>query len=534
MELLNIIVITLFISVVLNLILKKLHISTIVGYIFTGMILSFFMEFSKISQEQLAHIAEFGIVFLMFTIGLEFSLQHLKQMKKEVFIYGSLQVILTSLFFGFIAHELFSLDTKTSIIIGAALSLSSTAIVLKTLNETGDIHRPYGRYSVGILIFQDIAVIPILIMITLFTSQDASIEQMVTNTLISGAIVLLTLYVIGKYVLEYVLAYVVDSKSEELFVATILLIVLASALFAHIFGFSYSLGAFIAGILIAETKYKYQIEADLVPFRDILLGLFFITVGIQVNFIFVLDNFFTIIALAVAILSLKAILIFSLISIFSLTKRAFKTALALAQVGEFSFAVFALASANSLISSNLHQMMISVVVLSLLFTSIAIKYVRAFTNIFFVNDSEILHDPIKKAITKNHIIVCGYSNLGQILVKKLINQDIPYMAIEHDRDYVKKGHDIGDTVFFGNAASKTMLNFVDVKSCSAVIIAIDNDEKVRLIVEAIKSINKDINIIVKISHISQIEDLSPYGVKNFINENKIVATKLIKKASKYL
>jgi CPA2 family monovalent cation:H+ antiporter-2 len=530
MDLLNIIVITLCITIVLNLILRKLNISPIVGYIFTGMILSYFMSFSAINKETLTHISEFGIVFLMFTIGLEFSLLHLKKMKTEVFVYGSLQVIVSSAIFGFIAHWMFALDVKTSIIIGAALSLSSTAIVLKTLNENGDIHRPYGRYSVGILIFQDIAVIPILIMITLFTSTDTSVSQMVTNTLISGLFVLITLYIIGKYVLGYLLAFVIDTKTDEIFIATIILIVLSSALFAHLFGFSYSLGAFMAGILIAETKYKYQIEADLVPFRDILLGLFFITVGIQVNFEFIFENLFSIITLAIAILALKAILIFTIIAIFSIPKRAFKTALALAQVGEFSFAVLALAFANNLISDQLNQMMISVVILSLLFTSFAIKYVRDFTNLFFINDSEILNEPIEKASIENHIIVCGYSNLGQKVVKNLIKQDIPYMAVEHDRDYVKKGHDIGHTVFFGNAASKTMLNYLDVKNCSAVIIAIDNDDKIRLILESIKAIDKNIKVIVKVSHMSQIDDLSVFNPVHFINENKIVANKLIDKA----
>jgi len=530
MDLLSIIVITLVIALILNLFLKKLNISTIVGYIFTGIILSYFFSFSEITKEELEHISEFGIVFLMFTIGLEFSLMHLKQMKKEVFIYGTLQVIFTSMFFGFISNHFFGIDVKTSIIIGAALSLSSTAIVLKSLNENGDIHRPYGRYSVGILIFQDLAVIPILIMITLFTNENASLSDMVTQTLISGLIVLVTLYIFGKYVLQWLLAFVVDSKTEELFISTIILIVLSSALLAHQFGFSYSLGAFIAGMLIAETKYKYQIEADLVPFRDILLGLFFITVGIQVNLEFVFNNIFTIIFLAVSILFLKALLIFALISLFTLKKRAFKTALALAQVGEFSFAVFALASANSLIDSTLHQTMLSVVILSLLFTSIAIKYVRSFTDYFFVNKSELLDEPIVTAEIKNHIVVCGYSTLGQKVVKKLIEEDIPYMAVEHDRDHVNEGFEAGHTVFFGNASSKTMLNSLYVKNASAVIIAINNDEKVRLIVEAIKSIDKNIKIVIKISHKAQIDDLLDLGVKNFINENEIVASKLITKA----
>ena len=531
MDILSIIVITLTISILLNLLLKKFNISTIVGYIFTGIILSYFMGFSKITQEELSHIAEFGIVFLMFTIGLEFSIHHLKQMKKEVFVFGTLQVLIVSSFFGFISHYLFGIDVKTSIIIGSALSLSSTAIVLKVLNENGDIHRPYGRYSVGILIFQDLAVIPILIMITIFTNKDASISTLLLDTLISGAFVLLTLYLIGKYVLNSVLAFVVDSKTEELFIGTIILIVLSSALFAHIFGFSYSLGAFFAGMLIAETKYKYQIESDLVPFRDILLGLFFITVGIQVNLEFVVNNLFTIVGLAIIILFIKGLMIFGLISIFSIRKRAFKTGLALAQVGEFSFAVFALASSNHLISSELHQMMVSVVIISLLFTSIAIKYVRQFTNIFFVNKSEVLENPIVSSEISNHIIVCGYSLLGQKIVKQLKERGITYMAIEHDRDHVKKGHEKGDIVFFGNASSKSMLNSMGIKNAIAVIIAIDNDEKIRLITEAIKGIDANIEVVVKISHQAQIDDLDDLNIKNFINENEIVANKLIEKAT---
>lgn len=532
MDLLNIIVVTLAITLLLNLLLKRFHISTIVGYIFTGVILSYFMSFSNIRKAELEHIAEFGIVFLMFTIGLEFSISHLKKMKKEVFIFGSLQVIATSMLFGFLSHHIFDIDVKTSIIIGSALSLSSTAIVLKILNEKGDIHRPYGRYSVGILIFQDIAVIPILIMITLFTNQDISLEHTIVNTFISVAIVLFILYFMGKFVLEKVLTFVVDSKTEELFIISIILIVLSAALLSHIFGFSYSLGAFIAGMLIAETKYKYQIESDLVPFRDILLGLFFITVGIQVNLEFIFSNLFTIIGLAIAILLIKAILIFGIISIFSIKKRAFKTALALAQVGEFSFAVFALASSNNLIPSHLLQTMLSVVILSLIFTSFAIKYVREFTNLFFVNDSEILQNPIIGATISNHIIVCGYSSLGQKIVQKLIFQDIPYMAVEHDRNHVKEGHEKGHIVFFGNAASKTILNSLYAKDAKAIIIAIDNDEKARLIVQSIKSINKNIKIVMKISNISQVDDFKICGIKNLIDENGIVAKKLIKKALK--
>jgi CPA2 family monovalent cation:H+ antiporter-2 len=532
MDILTIIVFTLFLSLVLNLLLKKINISPIVGYIFTGIIIVSFMDFIKLNTSYVNHIAEYGIVFLMFTIGLEFSVTHLKQMKKEVFVFGSLQVLITTLFFSLISHYIFHLDIKTSIVIGSALALSSTAIVLKVLNENGDIHRPYGRNSVGILIFQDLAVIPILLMITILADSSRSVEEMVFNTILSAIIVGFILFIVGFYVIEKFLAYVVDTHVEELFIASILLIVLSSAWLAHTFGFSHSLGAFLAGMMIAETKYKYQIEADLVPFRDILLGVFFISVGMQVNLITIFANFFTIIGLSIAILALKALLIFALIRMFTFTKRAIKTALALAQVGEFSFAVLALASTHNLIDDHVNQIMISVVIISLIFTSLALRHVRAFTNWFYPERTEILKQPMARADIKNHIIVCGYSILGQKIVTKLKDSGFVYAAIEHDRQHVKEGEDRNDVVYFGNAASKTMLESLDIKNATAVIIAIDNDEKIRLITEAIKSIDPTISVIVKITHKAQIEDFKDLHIHSFVNENEIVAKRLVQEATR--
>jgi len=533
MDILTIIVAILFLSLVLNLLFKKINVSPIVGYIFTGVIAAFFIDLAHLNQNHIAHIAEFGIVFLMFTIGLEFSLTHLKQMKKEVFVFGTLQVVVTTLIFTYIAHLGFNLDMKTSIIIGTALALSSTAIVLKTLNENGDIHRPYGRNSVGILIFQDLAVIPILLMITIFADSSVSLEDVLLNTFYSAIIVGIILFVIGKYVLELFLAYVVDTKIEELFIISIILIVLSSALLAHTFGFSYSLGAFIAGMLIAETKYKYQIEADLVPFRDILLGVFFISVGMQVNFTTVVDNFFIIVALTASILAIKVVIIFVILNFFNKSSRAFKTALALAQVGEFSFAVLALASANHLLDNQLNQIMISVVILSLIFTSLVIRHVRSFAKLFHTESIDIIEEPLmENAGIKDHIIVCGYSLLGQKIVKKLKTVGINYVAVEHERQYVKEGHKKGDIVFFGNAASPTMLNSLFIKDAIGVIIAIDNDEKIRLITQTIKNIDPKIKVTVKISHESQFKDFEDLNIHAFVHEYELVARRLIEKATK--
>ncbi len=531
MDFLSIIVATLAISLIVNIFLKYIDVSPILGYIFTGFILSLILDFAHINHGQLAHIAEFGIVFLMFTIGLEFSLQHLQSMKKEVFVYGFLQVIITSAFFSYIAHHFFGIDPKSSIIIGAALSLSSTAIVLKTLNENNDIHRPYGRSSTGMLIFQDLAVIPILLMITIFTNQNIAVEELLLQTFYSATFVLATLFLLGKFALTKFFAYVVDTKSDEIFIASILLIVLSASLFAHVFGFSYSLGAFLAGMLIAETKYKYKIESDLIPFRDLLLGFFFITVGLQINLHTISEYYHIIIALTASILLLKAILIFIILRVFTFTKRAIKIALTLAQVGEFSFAVFALAQQNSLMDGQLYQILVTVVIISLIFTSLVIRHVRTFTNLLMPSSSEDLSEPILSAGMKNHIIVCGYSLLGQNIVKELKEKEISYVAIEHDQNHVESALERGDVVFLGNAQARPLLESVYIKNAQAVIIAIDNDEQIRLICESIKALNPQIHIIVKITHNVQAEDLKELDVHDVINENEVLSKKLVDKAT---
>lgn len=532
MNVLALIVLALAFSLAVNLFLKRYEVSSIVGYIFTGFIIATFIDYAHIDQHILAELAEFGIVFLMFTIGLEFSLPHMKSMKKEVFVFGTIQVVLSSILFTYISIALFGMDTKSAMVVGMALSLSSTAIVLTTLNDNGDIHRPYGRYALGILLFQDIAVIPILLMVSFLAEPSSSLSTIVMETVVSGIAVIIILFVLGKYATSKFLGYVVDSKREELFVLAILLIVLSASLLAHAFGFSYSLGAFVAGMLIAESKYKYQIEADLVPFRDILLGLFFITVGLQINLDVVLNNFFVIVGLTISILFIKAIIIFAITVFSSFPKRAMKTALALAQVGEFSFAVFAVAKSYQLVDDEILQILIAVVVVSLVFTSLAVKHVRIFVNIFFRKRSEVLENPISSSTIDHHVVVCGYSMLGQRTVEELKAMGITYVAIEHDRSLVDAGIKRGDSVYFGNAASKHLLNSLDIKNAIAVIIAIDNDEKIRLITESIHSIDPHINIILNVTNRRQIDELSDLPIKSYVNQNAMAARQLVAEALK--
>ena len=309
---LGIIVSTLLIAIVVNLILKKFHLPTIIGYIVTGTIIAYtFSLHDAVNNHTLKEMAEFGIVFLMFTIGLEFSIEHLKRMKKEVFFTGTLQIFCTTVFVVLICIFILDFDFQTSLIIGAALSLSSTAIVLKTYNETKEIKKRHGQRVLGILIMQDIAVIPILLMISIFTIKgDQSVIYIIGETFLAACILLLVLYLSGKYLIEPFFTLVSESNSEELFVASVLLIAIGSSYLAHAFGFSYSLGAFVAGMMISETKFKHQVESNLTPFRNLLLGLFFITVGMQINFTVILENIGTILFLLPVLLGIKYLIIY--------------------------------------------------------------------------------------------------------------------------------------------------------------------------------------------------------------------------------
>lgn len=261
------------IATLFNILLKRFNIPTIIGYIITGFAIAYMYKLGR-NNDSLTHIAEFGIVFLMFTIGLEFSIKHLLSMKKDVFFYGFLQVLIVGGVIALGSEYFIGLEKKSAIIVGYALALSSTAIVLKILNDSGTIHTIYGRKALGILLFQDIAVIPILLMINIFLNQNSSISSLLLQTFYSAIIILGLMFIVSKYLLNRFLSLVVWADTQEIFIASVLLLVVGASFLAHSLGFSYSLGAFLAGMMMSETQYKHQIEADLVPFRDLLLGLF--------------------------------------------------------------------------------------------------------------------------------------------------------------------------------------------------------------------------------------------------------------------
>ena len=526
-----ILIITISISTVLNVFLKRFDIPTVIGYVLTGFAISSIFHFAEDSKETLSHLAEFGIVFLMFTIGLEFSVNHLKRMKKEVFVYGGLQVILSGVLFTALGSLMFDLEIKSAIVIGFALALSSTAIVLKILNENNQIHSGYGRNTLGILLFQDLAVIPILLMVSFFTSDTESVSVLLLETLASAIVVFLILFVIGKYFLEQFFGWVMSTGSEEIFLVAVLLVVMGASFLADVFGFTYSLGAFIGGMMIAETKYRYRIETDLIPFRDILLGVFFITIGMMIDWHSLIDYGHIILGLLVGIILLKGLLIFGILQFFIQKRTALKTALALFQVGEFSLAIFALARSNNLIADELNQIMIITIVISMILTPFVLKNIKKLADILHKEPMALRDRALLGDTYRDHIIVCGYGPVGQKLVKKFRKRKLLYIILEHDVKIVDNEIAKGEeAIYFANAAQKMVLSHFNVNECTAIIVTIENEIQRQLICENIASFNPEINSIVKVNNSAEEELISSLGIKHIINGRDTIADMLAEEA----
>ncbi len=526
---LTIIVSTLFLSLLTNIILKKFSLPTIIGYIATGTIIAYaFGLHDAVNNHDLKEIAEFGVVFLMFTIGLEFSLEHLKRMKNEVFVTGSLQIGLTALFVYLISYYALGIGQNTSIIIALALSLSSTAIILKTFNDTGEINRRYGRRALGILIMQDIAVIPILLTIGFLSSPDKELGDVLIHMAISATVLLGLLWFIGKYLLERFFAQIIKTNSDELFVGSILFLAIGSSYLAYSLGFSYSLGAFIAGMLIAETKFKHQAEADLIPFRDILLGIFFITVGMQIKFDIISQYLHIIILLLIAIMTLKFVIIFLLVKMNESKRVSLKTALSLVQLGEFSLAILELARANSIVEAPHGQVLIITIVISMVLTPVILKNLSKIADTLLREKVVIPkeQDPMSQD-TQNHVVIIGFGEFGQKIALDLEANGTDYIAVENSLETYNNTLKKGLPVIFGNATNKEILKKTRVMSAKNIVVAIDNPHKLYHICQILQRYTKKDNIIVKIHNEKENELLSDLGITNVIVENKITSKEVV-------
>ena len=513
-------------STVLNIFLKKFGISQIIGYILTGTIMSYVFGLQNTDSHALELLGEFGIVFLMFTIGLEISLARLNTMKKIVFMNGALQVGISAILFFYLAHWMFGIDYTSSIIIGLSLALSSTAVVLSFLKSSKEIHTTYGQRAMGILIFQDIAVIPILLLIGFMSAEDVNVTEIIIQTTISAVVLISLLFVVGKKVMTWLLHFSANTELDELFMGSVLVIVMGASLLAHEAGFTYSLGAFLAGMIIAETRYHHKVEADISPFKDLLLGTFFLTVGLKIDVVYFLSNAGVVFALLAGILIVKTIIIYFVMKVSTKPQNSMKTALALSQVGEFSFAIFALASSAELINQELTNILVLVVVVSMIITPFLMTRIGSIVDFLF---PENIHeyDMQKVKAHKNHVIVCGYSTVGKFVSKELKAKGTDHIIVDNSLKHVKEGLADAEEIYYGDMSKDSILKALHTQDASAVIITLDNAEKKRLISEAISNYEENINLIVKVTSLEEKEMLADIDIHSIIDSKEEIAKILV-------
>lgn len=519
---------TIFVSTVLNIIFKRFGISQIIGYIVTGTLISYWFQFNGVNIDSLEAIAEFGIVFLMFTIGLEISVDKIKKMKEILLLNGFLQVIISSILIFVVAHYIFKIDNKVAIIVSLAFSLSSTAVVLTYLKQSKDIHTPYGEKSTAILIFQDLAVIPILLLISFLSNDTLAIKEVIVNTLISAILIILYMFIIGKRVIDWLLKFASQSNMDEIFLGAILSIVIGSSLLAEVMGFTYSLGAFIAGMIIADTNFSIKVESEIASFKDLLLGTFFFSVGTKINITYFLHNLHIVFGIFVLVMIIKALVVYVIIRRKADRSVSVKSAIALCQVGEFSFVIFTLASNNNLIPKETTDFLMLISVLSMILTPFIVNNIYKLSS--FVADDYFESDNITPIKDSNHIIICGFSILGKVIARDLDLKEIPFVIITNDLRQVLTARKLGYRAYFGHLEKRAVLESLKADEASSIIVTVSDTNKKRLICEAILGFYKDACILLKIESVEEKLQLKDLNIKRFVHAHTEVGRLLVEEA----
>ena len=455
---------------------RALRLPAMLAYFFVGMLFGPFGFNFIPNTESGRHVAEFGIVFLMFSVGLEFSLPKLYAMRKTLFGLGGAQVVIT-LIVSMLVGWLAGLSLPTAFVIGGALTMSSTAIVSKILMERVDLNSRHGRLSIGILLFQDLAVIPILVLIPALGAHNGDLRTVLTLSLIKTIILLFVLFKFGKVVINYWFGLVAGQRSRELFVMNVLMVTLLLASATKLAGLSYALGAFIAGMLISETRYRYQVESDIAPFRDILLGLFFISVGMLLNFNYLLNHIGLVLALLAGFVLFKAVVVALLTRIMGYEMGVgIRTGIILAQAGEFSFVLLAFGMEQKLIDGDALQIVLAASLISMIIAPFLIqkngRIARKLAKSYTKNSSQIV-DEIEQSTTnlKDHVIICGYGRSGQYLGRFLKEENIPFIALDIDPARVQDAAAAGEHVMYGDAGRRIVLEAAGSARAKALIVS---------------------------------------------------------------
>jgi CPA2 family monovalent cation:H+ antiporter-2 len=510
-------------SVVLVGLFRAMRLPAMLAYFVVGILVGPYSFNLLPSTESSRHVAEFGIVFLMFSIGLEFSLPKLYAMRKTLFGLGGSQVLIT-LGVTMLLASFAGLSLPTAFVIGGALTMSSTAIVSKILMERVDLNSRHGRLSIGILLFQDLAVIPILVLIPALGAASDNLMQTLGLSFVKSAILLFVLFKFGKTFVNYWFSLVAGQRSRELFVMNVLMVTLLLSAVTKLAGLSYALGAFIAGMLISETRYRYQVESDIASYRDILLGLFFISVGMLLDVNYLVNHIALVLALLVSFVLFKAFVVAVLTRLFGFEAGVgVRTGIILAQAGEFSFVILALGLEQSLIGGNELQLVLSASLLSMVIAPFIIQYngriARKLVKKYSRNSNQVVEEVAGVSKDLNdHVIICGYGRSGQYLGRFLKEENIPFIALDIDPTRVSEAATAGEHVVYGDAARRIVLAAAGAERAKAMIVSYADARASMKVLHVVQEAYPDLPVIVRTFDDTHMDELREAGATEVVPE----------------
>lgn len=518
-------IILLAISVIVVAIFRRIKLPAILAYLTVGICLGPHATNIVQNTETLHFLAEVGIAFLLFSLGLEFSLNKLISSRRAVLGLGSAQVTLTLLIAGLSAW-LLGASRETAFVIGSVIALSSTAIVIKQLGEQLETESRHGIASIAILLFQDVAVVPILVIIPAIASDgEGSFLLELTYSFAAGIGVTIIMLAIGRWLLRPLFHEIASAHSAELFTLAVLLVALLSAWVTEFAGLSMALGAFLAGMMLSETEFKHQIENDIRPFRDILLGLFFITVGMMLDIHSLPHILHWAVLLSIAVIIGKAsiIMILSRRIIGATNGIALRTGTVLAQCGEFGFAIMALAVSYGLLPETESQLLLTTVILTMIATPFLVKYngllAKKFAGGYMLN-RELVQENIASSAGKlnQHVIICGFGRIGQNIAKILDAENYSYFALDYSVELITNAAKAGYKVSFGDSTHREILLAAGVERAAILVICHDNVGSAEKTLRQTKAINPDIPVLVRTKDDTYYAKLTKAGATEVIPE----------------
>jgi CPA2 family monovalent cation:H+ antiporter-2 len=510
-------------AVVVVVLFRQLSMPAILGYLLVGALIGPYALAIVPATESQRYLAEFGVVFLMFSVGLEFSLPQLMNMRRTVFGFGGAQVAVV-MGLGVAGSVAAGLTWREGIVVGGVLAMSSTAIISKMLAERLQLHTDWGRQIMGVLLFQDLAVIPLLVLIPALALPKEAIAVAIGVALLKAAVVLAIVLFLGQRLMRPLFDLVARQKSSEIFVLFVLLVTLGLAWVTELAGLSLPLGAFLAGMLISETEYRYQVEDYIKPFRDVLLGLFFVTIGMLLDLRVLADEFVKVAILFALLLAGKFAVIFALARAFGNGKpAALRSALALAPAGEFGFVLLSLAQRGVVLQEATLQVVLAATLLSMLATPILLARMERIVLYFIESEwtqrAVALHSlAVKSMSTKGHVIVCGYGRSGQALAQFLEREKIPVMALDADPERVREAAAAGDSVVFGDASRREVLVAAAVSRAVAVVVTFADTPKALKILAHVHDLRPDLPVIVRTFDDSDVGRLKEAGAAEIVAE----------------